>query len=51
MKEGTVEQVELLRNWWRQGLTQQPSTYNYDGGDDDDINDHLPDPEGLGDDE
>jgi hypothetical protein len=42
LKEDTVEEVELLRNWWRQGLAHQPSTYTYDGDDDDEMEDALP---------
>lgn len=53
LKDETVEEVELLRSWWRQGLVHQPSSYTYDGdGDgDDDMEDQLPDAEGPSDDE
>lgn len=42
LHEGTVEEVELLRNWWRQGVIEQPSAESYIDGDDD-IDDLLPD--------
>ena len=47
LHEGTVEMVELLRNWWRQGVVEQPSAPTYVDhnalDDDDDIEDIFPD--------
>jgi hAT family protein len=48
LKEKTVEQCELLRNWWRQGVVQQPQTNSYIDGDEE-VQDHLPDREGTSD--
>jgi hypothetical protein len=42
LHDTTIEQVELLRNWWRQGLIQQSSSSSYDDNEDeDDLFDHL----------
>jgi hypothetical protein len=52
LKHKTIEQCELLRNWWRQGMIQQPTAIGYHDGDgEDEIEDGLPYLEGASDDE
>ena len=49
MKDETVKECELLRNWWRQGVIVPSSSHTPYGDSDDEMGDHLPDMEGLSD--
>ena len=51
LKEDTVEECELLRNRWRQGIIHPTSSFTTYIDSDDEMEDRLPEEEGTSDDD